>query len=54
MKFLFALLIYLLMGFILAWGILLTVHGSPWLLIVSVLLYAFLFARIGCLPHKAH
>ncbi len=47
-----ALLVYLLMGFVLGWGILLTVKGSPWLLIFAVLGYALLFAKLGCLPAK--
>ncbi len=54
MKFVSAVLVYLLIGFVLAWGILLTVKGRPSLLIVGFLFYAFLFAKIGCLPKKSH
>jgi len=53
-KFVLALLIYLLMGFVLGYGILLTVKGNPWLFIVGFLSYALLFAKIGCLPKKSH
>ncbi len=53
-KFVFALVTYLLMGFVLGYGILLTVHGKPWLLIAAFLAYALLFAKIGCLPRKSH
>ncbi len=51
-KFVLALLVYLLMGFVLGLGILLTVKGSPWFLIFGFLAYALLFAKLGCLPAK--
>jgi hypothetical protein len=54
MKFLMAILAYLLIGFVLGWGILLAVKGSFWLLIVSFLGYVIAFSRIGCLPKKSH
>lgn len=44
--------IYLSMAFMLGWGILLTVHGKPWLLIAAFLGYALAFAKFGCLPAK--
>ncbi len=53
MKFLLAILAYLAIGAVLVYGILLTVRGQPWLLIVAFLLYALAFARLGCLP-KSH
>ncbi len=53
MKFLMAILAYLLMAFFLGWGILLAVHGNLWLLAVSFLVYLVLFFRIGCLPKNA-
>ena len=34
-------------------GILLTVKGEPWLLIVGFLAYAGAFAQLGCLPKKS-
>ena len=54
MKFLWAILAYLAMAFLLGWGILLTVRGNPWLLVVGFLAYAFAIAWFGCLPKKAH
>ena len=54
MKFALAIFAYLVIGAILGWGILMAVHGSYWLLIVSFLAYCFCFAKLGCLPGKAH
>jgi hypothetical protein len=54
MKFLLAIIAYLVMSLILGWGILLAVKGEPWLLIVGFLAYAVAFAKIGCLPKKTH
>ncbi len=54
MKFVLALLVYLLMGAVLAWGIFLTYKGNPWVLVVAFLTYALLFAKIGCLPKGEH
>jgi hypothetical protein len=51
MKFLLAVLVYVLIGAVLGWGILLLVAGKPALLIVALLAYAIAFARIGCLSH---
>jgi hypothetical protein len=53
-KFLLAILAYLLIALVLGWGILLTVKGQPWLLIVGFLAYATAFAKLGCLPKKPH
>lgn len=53
MKFLLAIIAYLLISFVLFWGVLLTMHGKPWLLIVSFLGYAIAFAKLGCLPGKS-
>ena len=54
MKFLIAILAYLVIGFVLCWGILLAVRGNPWLLIVGFLAYVVAFAKLGCLPKKSH
>jgi F0F1-type ATP synthase assembly protein I len=51
MKFLLAILAYLLIGAVLSWGILLAVAGKPWLLVVAILVYLVAFAKIGCLSH---
>ena len=50
MKFVFALLVFLVMIVVLAWGILLAVRGSYWLLAAGVLGYVLMLAKIGCLP----
>jgi hypothetical protein len=54
MKFLLAIVAYLVIGLVLGCGILLTVKGEPWLLIVGFLAYAAAFAKLGCLPKKTH
>ena len=54
MKFLAAIIAYLVIGLILGWGILLAVKGEPWLLVVGFLTYAVAFAKLGCLPKKSH
>jgi len=54
MKFALAIFAYLVIGAILGWGILMAVHGSYWLLIVSFLAYAVSFGKLGCLPGKSH
>jgi F0F1-type ATP synthase assembly protein I len=54
MKFLLAIVAYLVIGLLLGWGILLAVKGQPWLLIVGFLAYAVAFAKLGCLPKQSH
>ena len=55
MKFLAAVVAYLVIGAVLGGGILLAVRGSYWLLAVSALAYVVAFAKIGCLPSgKSH
>jgi len=54
MKFLLAIVAYLVIGLVLGWGILLTVKGEPWLLIVGFLAYSAAFAKLGCLPKNSH
>jgi hypothetical protein len=54
MKFLMAIVAYLVIGLVLGWGILLTVKGQPWLLMVGLLAYAVAFAKLGCLPKQSH
>jgi hypothetical protein len=51
MKFILAIVIQLLMGFALMWGIIQAVHGSFWLLIVASLAYLAVFTRVGCVSH---
>ncbi len=54
MKFWLAVLVYGLMALGLGLGILHLMKGNPWLLITSALIYAVIFARIGCLPKRSH
>ena len=54
MKFLLAIVAYLVIGGLLGWGILLAVKGQPWLLIVGFLTYVVAFAKLGCLPKQSH
>ncbi len=54
MKFLAVIIAYVVIGLNLGWGILLSVKGEPWLLIVGFLTYAVAFAKLGCLPKNSH
>jgi hypothetical protein len=51
MKFFLAWVVYLAMAAVLGAGIVAAVKGSPWLLLISVLVYLVAFAKLGCLPH---
>jgi hypothetical protein len=51
MKFWMAIVVYLLIGLVLGWGIVLAVHGKPLFLIIALLSYIVAFAKIGCLTH---
>jgi len=53
MNFLASMFVYLVMGVVLGWGILLAVKGNPWLLIASFVTYVVLLGAIGCLPQKS-
>jgi len=46
-----AFLVMIVMAAILTAGVVLTVGGNPWLLIVGFLAFAFLFIKYGCLAH---
>jgi pilus assembly protein TadC len=54
MRFVLAIVAYLLIGLVLGWGILLLVKGNPWLLLTGFLAYAVAFAKLGCLPKQSH
>ena len=54
MKFLWAIIAYLVIAAILGWGLILTVKGNPWLFVIAFLAYVIAFGRIGCLPKKSH
>jgi hypothetical protein len=51
MKLVLAVLVYLLIGAVLGWGILLMMAGKPWLLVAAFVVYVVAFAKIGCLSH---
>jgi hypothetical protein len=53
-KFVLAIVVYLIMGLVLALGILHTLQGRPSLLIAGLVAYVLAFAKLGCLPGKAH
>jgi len=55
MKFISAIVAYLVIGAILGTGIYEAVTGHLWVLGVALLLYIIAFAKIGCLPSsKSH
>jgi hypothetical protein len=54
MKFIGVIVAYLVIGFILGWGILEVMRGHYWLLIVGFLAYVLAFSKLGCLPPKSH
>ncbi len=54
MKFVLAILIYLIIGLILAAGILEVMKGRPWFLAAGAVAFIVAFGRIGCLPKKPH
>ena len=51
MKLFLAIFVYLLIGALLSWGILLAMGGKPWLLVGSLIAYIVAFGRIGCTAH---
>jgi hypothetical protein len=51
MKFILATLVFLLFAFLISWGIILMLHGSPWLLIATVGVFLGTFIKFGCLSH---
>ena len=51
MKLFLAVLVYLLIGVVLGWGLLLMMAGKPWLLIAAFLVYVVAFAKFGCASH---
>lgn len=51
MKFVLAILVFLLFAFFISWGILLMLHGSPWLLFAALGVFLGTFIKFGCLSH---
>ncbi len=54
MKFLLAVLAYVVIGLVLGCGLVMAVKGNPWLLIVGFIAYVVGVGKIGCLPKKSH
>lgn len=55
MKFVGAIIVYLIMAGVISWGILLTFTGNFWVLIAGLVAYIIALVRIGCNPPaKAH
>lgn len=50
MKFALAMLVHLVIGLVLVWGIILAVTGNYWLLMGGFLAYLIALIRFGCLP----
>lgn len=51
MKFVAAILVQLLLGLFLMWGMIQAVQGSYWILGASCLVYLAIFTRAGCASH---
>ena len=51
MKLAMAVLVYVVMGLVLSWGVLLLLAGKPWLLIIALVAYIVAFGKIGCTSH---
>ncbi len=51
MKFASAIAVFVLFAFFLSWGILLMLHGSPWVLLASAGIFLGTFIKYGCLSH---
>jgi hypothetical protein len=51
MKFIAAVLVFTLFAFFIGWGILLLMHGSPWLLVAALAVFIGTFIKFGCLAH---
>lgn len=54
MKLALAILVYAVMAAILGAGILLTMTGKPWFLVIGAVAFIVAFGRIGCMPKKPH
>jgi hypothetical protein len=54
MKFFLAILSYVISAAVLSYGILMTVHGKPGVLIVGLLVYVVALAGYGCIPKQSH
>ena len=51
MKLMAAVSVYLLIGLVLSWGIMLLLEGKPWVFLAAFLAYVVAFGKIGCQTH---
>ena len=51
MKFALAIAVFGLFAFFISWGILLMMHGQPWLLLAALGLFLGTFIKFGCQSH---
>jgi hypothetical protein len=51
MKFALAIAVFVLFAFFISWGVILMMHGSPWLLVAAVIAFLGAFIKFGCLSH---
>jgi hypothetical protein len=51
MNFVLALLCFVAFAFVLGWGIVLLMTGTPWLFVAALLVFIGAFAKFGCLSH---
>jgi hypothetical protein len=54
MKLFLAILSYAIAAAFLAYGLLLTMHGKPALMITALVVYLAALAGFGCLPKQSH
>jgi hypothetical protein len=51
MKLALAILTFLLFTVFISWGIVLLMHGSPWVLLATLGVFVGTFIKYGCLSH---
>jgi hypothetical protein len=51
MKLALAILVFLLFTVFISWGIVLLMHGSPWVLLATLGVFVGTFIKYGCLSH---
>ena len=51
MKFTLAVLTFALFAFFISWGVILLMHGQPWLLLAAVGVFLGTFIKFGCQSH---
>jgi hypothetical protein len=51
MKFFLAIVVFLLFVFFISWGIIMMMHGQPWLLLAALGVFLGTFIKYGCLSH---